>query len=442
MIRGAHGIWWVVAGIVLTLVAIVARDLLPPRTWDLLAPGLAGDRFLSEAAAESGGSVIEWTDLGRTGWRCRIAPADTKASCGLTVALAGRDWSHGVDLRGFRSLAIDVSYRGKTEALRLAIRNFDPRFSRSEDGNSSRIHTINLRARDVGVPLSLDLGDLSVPEWWIAQYNLPRAYNLPDLGNATALSIDLPGNLTGQDIEVELRSLALQRDWITREALYLAILLTWLTCASAAVTVQLIRLRRQHLAQAREIQNLMAQSQLVHAERDELARLTTVDPLTGVLNRRGIEAAIADLAGRSDTTALILLDLDHFKRINDQHGHEAGDRVLQLAGAVLAQAVRAGDVVGRWGGEEFLVVSIGCEARHAQKLAEKLRQRVESTSFSARRQIPVTVSVGVALLEPAGDFTEAFRRADAAMYQAKARGRNRVALDPALNPAPALSATG
>ena len=126
---------------------------------------------------------------------------------------------------------------------------------------------------------------------------------------------------------------------------------------------------------------------------------------------------------------LLLLDLDYFKRINDSHGHLAGDRVLESVGALLRQSVREGDVVGRFGGDEFAILFPRTEASLAVELAESVRTRLaDKTSRVAVRsgQVSVSASVGVAVPRQGDTDETIIRRADEALYRSKNRGRNMV----------------
>ena len=172
---------------------------------------------------------------------------------------------------------------------------------------------------------------------------------------------------------------------------------------------------------------------------EELERTARLDFLTGIFNRRAIDdlASRAISAARRHGTplAIMILDLDHFKRINDAHGHEVGDRALLEAVLRMREAMRAEDLVGRLGGEEFVVVMPDMELASAYAAAERLRRNFSDrpmfiSSGSERIEIMVTVSIGVAALE-SGDqlFSHVLRRADQAMYAAKAGGRNLVVLD-------------
>lgn len=161
-------------------------------------------------------------------------------------------------------------------------------------------------------------------------------------------------------------------------------------------------------------------------EKDHLA---STDLLTGCRNRRSfLEAASRELerAQRYGTTAsLILADIDHFKQINDTHGHGVGDETLSRFSALVAEHIRGSDILGRWGGEEFVILVPEADAEQAVTLAEKLRQAVEETAFDGVDR--VTCSFGVAEREAEEKFEDLCKRADDALYEAKNKGRNRVA---------------
>jgi diguanylate cyclase (GGDEF)-like protein len=126
----------------------------------------------------------------------------------------------------------------------------------------------------------------------------------------------------------------------------------------------------------------------------------------------------------------VILDIDHFKRINDSHGHAVGDVVLRHFAQVAQSILRDGDVLARWGGEEFLLVLPTDSAASAEALAQRLRERTAATSIALPHggAVTITVSIGVAALCE-GELTSAvLERADAALYRAKAEGRNRVAV--------------
>lgn len=165
----------------------------------------------------------------------------------------------------------------------------------------------------------------------------------------------------------------------------------------------------------------------------ELERLTRLDGLTGLFNRNTfVELARQELdraQRQGSDTALLLMDLDHFKRVNDTWGHPAGDAVLRNVASVASRTVRSTDLVGRLGGEEFIVLLPATSVEAARKLAEKLRQRLEASPTTWESStLVVTASIGVSgcsALEKR-NFDSLYTEADKALYLAKTRGRNRV----------------
>ena len=164
----------------------------------------------------------------------------------------------------------------------------------------------------------------------------------------------------------------------------------------------------------------------------ELRRQAHQDPLTGLLNRRAGEKQLhrcqQDAILHGQSYALILGDIDEFKQINDSFGHEVGDHVLRRCATVLNSAVRSGDAVVRWGGEEFLIVLPGCPPQAAQELAERIRNAVAAQQDPTAGQI--TMSLGVASWRSPEDEMELLRRTDQALYHAKESGRNQVMVAP------------
>lgn len=163
-----------------------------------------------------------------------------------------------------------------------------------------------------------------------------------------------------------------------------------------------------------------------------LEQLATRDSLTGLWNRRQIElllgGEIQRALRRGTPLAILLADVDHFKRVNDRFGHATGDEVLRQVAAVIASAVRAGAQVGRWGGEEFVVVLPDTSLGDALACATRLREALATTAFDLPQACAVTASIGLAAWSGAEASPALLSRADRAMYQAKSAGRNRVAI--------------
>ncbi len=163
----------------------------------------------------------------------------------------------------------------------------------------------------------------------------------------------------------------------------------------------------------------------------ELEEMAMLDPLTGLANRRYMEGELEGRIGESERSAVpfgvIFMDIDHFKAINDQYGHDVGDEVLKTVSSTLAKCTRSFDVVGRWGGEEFVVLLRNVDRESLGNIADRYRNLVaQSLTHTAGATIRATVSLGATVLEPGDTLKDVLDRADRLMYRSKEEGRNRV----------------
>jgi len=168
-------------------------------------------------------------------------------------------------------------------------------------------------------------------------------------------------------------------------------------------------------------------------ERDSLRRDAQIDPLTNVLNRRSLEAAVRQRCQLRERFGVLFLDLDHFKQVNDRFGHDSGDRVLIAVASVIRSGLRPGDIIGRYGGEEFVAIVAGAGPESARVVSERLRQAVEDMVPPTPGPSRVTISIGATVFDPRQleeTPQELVHRADLALYAAKRGGRNRVVMVP------------
>jgi diguanylate cyclase (GGDEF)-like protein len=180
------------------------------------------------------------------------------------------------------------------------------------------------------------------------------------------------------------------------------------------------------------------QDSLDEALQKNLYESATRDPLTGVHNKKYFAEALEKefkFSSRHDNAlSLLMIDVDHFKRVNDMHGHLVGDNVLSQLATLLAGTIRSEDLFARWGGEEFIVLLRRCPRANAVEVAERMRQLVAGMTFRAcDPALRATISIGVASYSRGlhSDFEALVRAADDQLYRAKNAGRNRVECEPA-----------
>ena len=204
--------------------------------------------------------------------------------------------------------------------------------------------------------------------------------------------------------------------------------------------------QKEFLARIRAGLRIIALEKLLIEANEKLERLATIDELTGILNRRGLFEELkksAYLAIRSKKELyIVMVDIDHFKRINDTYGHQVGDLVLKELAQRLRSQLRPYDIIGRYGGEEFLVAFVNGEKKEAVEVAERLRLTVKNSLFQIDEElsITVTISLGIAMFNPKRynwkskiseealmqELSKVIEKADKALYEAKLKGRDRV----------------
>jgi diguanylate cyclase (GGDEF)-like protein len=209
---------------------------------------------------------------------------------------------------------------------------------------------------------------------------------------------------------------------------------SWLVCticpmaiawpASAFTFWQSDRLKSAHRDLAR------AHAQLAAAHR-RLSEKASRDDMTGMLNRESFFAALDSSRRKSDRGALLIIDADHFKVINDSFGHLTGDDALLLIAAAIQRGIRGGDVLGRIGGEEFGAFLVGASEAEARHVAERIRREVELIRFRPidERTVPLTVSIGGTICGEGATVSDLMRAADRRLYEAKHGGRNLAIVD-------------
>ncbi len=227
---------------------------------------------------------------------------------------------------------------------------------------------------------------------------------------------------------IEIRSVRFKGKWISQIQLVMALTGAWVMFGIIWLIMSLQYFRTSFLAsRTREVQ-LQSINQALELETKELAGQARTDPLTGALNREGLrEFLMNQWMGKipaEPPLSVIFADLDHFKLVNDQHGHAVGDQVLQEFTHLIQGEIRSQDRFVRWGGEEFLILCQDTRDYQGRGLAEKLRTAL--TRYTWPSGLAVTASFGVTMHVLNEEFGDMLLRADRALYQAKEGGRNRV----------------
>jgi len=412
-----------------TLAALLLHDHLPKRRWQLL-PNENAHFALYADELEGGPSHSEWVNESKRIWRCRVEPEGQFVYCGINILISDNNHD-GVDLSGYSQLHLKVTALGDPRPLRLFMRHYDPRYATPDDGNSAQFIKFRIRPQDLGQPLAIDMNEFTLADWWLAERDVPRRFARPHFSNVIALGLDYREALPPGNYDAKLEKLEFVGDWVSAENWYLGIIITWLVGLFVFMIFRFVALRRAvHWDQTR-MQAMASQQRALKQEANKYRELFARDQLTGAYNRHGLEKRLKELKLESLDVelALILIDIDHFKPINDQWGHSVGDKVIARFAQIIHEHTRGQDTFCRWGGEEFVLLCPNTTPDQAYCLAEKIRQIILDTGFDENQSLRLSASFGVTQLQLDEDFDQAFSRADQALYQAKESGRNRTVLD-------------
>ena len=365
-------------------------------------------------------------EAGEISLDCNIVLSDTFAFCGVSIPLVA-EGEKGVDMRKYSQMQIELEYTSaKKDTLLVYLINEEY----SVDG--SKLEKSNLWAvspqQDVNKFL-LTPNRFIVPSWWIFK-NSSNGLNLePDISNVTAIQITTGDNTEARDVRISIRHISFTGKWISTDDLYLGLLIAWL----ALIVLHGLRTMRVLTARFKQSKEhnkkLVKLNRFLRIQKNQYETMAKKDKLTGAWNRAGVrdllESVLEEYKVYRTPCALLAIDVDHFKKINDEFGHDAGDRTLKALVALINSYTRKKDLFARWGGEEFVLICPNTDINAAKTLAETLRHKIETAELIEERT--VTCSFGIAELRDE-EIDVWFKRADEALYGAKAAGRNVVVI--------------
>lgn len=402
----------------LTVLAVLLYDYLPNRKWAWL-PGDHAPAVIYSDTIFGGTSEVRWIDQEAYKFACSLKSAGQSAPvfCGIRIDF-NKDVLPGVDLTDFHQMDLNIEYEGHNKKLRFYILEFIPGYS-SED---NPIHDGRSKYMGAYVPSSetrnafkIKMSEFLVADWWVNNQDVPREFSNASRENIVSFGVDIAYPAVLGEHEITIKNATLVGHWISAENWYLGIVLMWVLAITGTAAGRLYYLR--------------ANNSQLQSERNEFMALSMRDALTGLYNRNGLNQFVADQAksGNDSPITILLLDIDHFKSINDSYGHVTGDAILKRLAEQMKRQSRETDCLARWGGEEFVVLLSGVRKAEAAILAERMRKSIESLPHPEIGDKPVTVSIGVGCLDRGLGFNRSFEQVDAALYRAKSKGRNRVA---------------
>ena len=393
---------------------------------------LTGDHFpvwieddRSSSSGEGGASVGSIEKKGRDlVVHCHIVPKYGWPYCKLTFNLL--KGNVGMDMSKFDYMTIDGHYAGTgNPGFSMALAQVEEGLTRVDQWETFKVHQVDKLDLPADGKLLIPFKWFAVAPWWKDMVKPSMEHAAVNVDNVARVELLIRGDGKDGEHVFTLRRLQLHGKAIALNTLLMGLVSAWILCAVGWLVAVTLSLRTELKDRETAITLLKEVNKALELEARDLAGQAHIDPLTGALNRQGLRAALMSTSSLlADPMAVIFIDIDHFKSINDTHGHDVGDDVLRKFANVIASGIRSSDRLVRWGGEEFLIVCPMTNVFQGRILAENLRHALHQQIWPAG--LHVTASFGVAQHHERDEVGVVIKHADEELYRAKQGGRDRV----------------
>ena len=341
--------------------------------------------------------------------------------------LLGDGQTKGLDLSHYDSIFVWIKPRGEG-TVRLYMRSYDPNIYREGDESSLKFNELEFFPLEETYPAVFVPQEFRVAGWWVAQNEINVHKARVDLSNVPLIEIQTGTNAPLGYGTMEIRGLCFKGKKIAWADLVTIIVAIWFVTFLIILIIRFFDYSRERASNKKKREELEKNLKALEIEKSEYEKSSKEDPLTGCLNRAGFSSVLMreheELVKNGSPVSFVILDIDHFKDVNDTWGHNVGDEVLVNLTKLIQGKIRNTDALVRWGGEEFVILCGDTPIQNAQFLAEKLRHAIETTQLI--KQQVITCSFGIAEMVAGEDPKRLFDRADKALYASKQAGRNRV----------------
>ncbi|HEY7774740.1 MAG TPA: GGDEF domain-containing protein, partial [Marinagarivorans sp.] len=401
---------------VLSCILVAAID--PEKSFQLYPyPGSVAHLYADSIEAK-GTSVASWIDRENGFFECKVSYGVQYPFCGVIIKYKHPDSKNfglmdyfefsdamTLDLSDYDRIYISMEYSGENKSLYFFMRNTQILPNKVIDYDNIPYAHVSFFPAETGT--SIELSRVQIARWWIDRFDPPSDQRQPKFESIYELGVELPALPTEGAHQFKLNHISARKSYIPQKPL----LFTSAALVGIGLLVLIIQGALKYFSNRRENETLRTKM--------------GIDPLTKCLNRLGLETAVRRLFPlvSQSSVYVIVLDLDHFKRINDTFGHVAGDGVLRNVAMALSKELRSDDVFGRWGGEEFVLIS-KINRRDLENMIGRMMRSLESIFVEgAPDDYRVSMSIGVTEAQVGEAFDDVFKRADEAMYQVKQAGR-------------------
>ncbi|GMQ47240.1 GGDEF domain-containing protein [Vibrio sp. 10N] len=355
---------------------------------------------------------------------CQTRRSNTFPFCSVVIPTSPRAID-GLDLRRFHSVNIKLSYSEASDlkdSVLVYLLNAERDTISTATISRANLQTI-IPVNQPTYSYTLPIANFYVPSWW-SFLHAKISDHSARLDNVTDIQIATGDSHARKNTTITIRAVEFVGKWLTLLEVQFLLVAGWVLAVTVDVLTRLVALKRS--LQANQSRASFLDLSLTHAnqERDKYRKLASLDKLTGLYNRQGIQERYLQRLESQGSLFLIMLDIDNFKHINDTYGHNEGDAILVNLATALSAHLREDAVIGRWGGEEFVVICVAKNHTVATRIAERVRLAIAESQLSL--YLRVTCSVGVTNVDKSATLQENLERADKALYQSKQEGKNRV----------------
>lgn len=425
--------------VIATILALFAFPYIPQKTLELYPENEVWWGAFNDSSV-GGNTSVEYLNESHSAIKCTMGDATSFNMCGNSCVFANNNVvtynqlladlafateisPHiSLDLSNYSGFWVDIDYRGPANFIYLVLQNHEPALDMPDPGRQFRPQNVGIATSELHEPIYVRLKEFKAADWWVNQFALHRTESGTRFERIQAIAVEIKEQPPHTQHYLEVRSIKFVGDWISKENFYLVIILAFATLLGLEGTARVYTLYKRQRTAQKSLDALNEYNQ-------KLRSVAFKDELTQLLNRRAIYEIISQNPQLSDQNgrAVIVIDIDYFKKFNDAHGHVLGDKVLVTVAQSLKEASRDYDQIARWGGEEFVIVTREAPPDNLLAYAEKLREKVATSPVfkeGSSEPIFVTISVGITQSGPEESFDRALERADKALYRSKEKGRN------------------
>lgn len=371
----------------------------------------------------SGITALNWIDDGRRAFSCLFLQDSGIYYCGMNIQL-GDGFQRGVNFSEYSKIRLSLEYMGSSERMRVGFRNA---FKDKNVVPDTKHLEVDIPIRTGTHIYEIPLDNFDVADWWLATKLDSAEYKEPARNNVIHVGFHIGNPLPIGQHYFNVLEFSVVKPWLSAANTVWWAVASVMYFALTGFIYNFFRLRAQLKQRSEEMFGLLTKLEQADTESTHFKRLSMYDPLTGLLNRRAALELVEKFARHNSLagTVLVVMDIDHFKRVNDTYGHDVGDEVLKLASATVQRLLREGDAAVRWGGEEIVIICPKTTSEGTVRVAEKLRSAIKQLRFS-QPDLRISASFGATAIQRGETFEHAFSRADEALYEAKRGGRDRV----------------